>query len=48
MLNNQNVDPEKIKSAITKKTKAIMPVHLSGRMAQMDKIFLSQKKIILK
>lgn len=38
VLNNQNIDPEKIEEAITKKTKAIMPVHLTGRMAQMDRI----------
>ena len=48
VLNNQNIDPEKIKSAITKKTKAIMPVHLSGRMAQMDKIISIAKKNNLK
>ena len=35
---NQNIDPDKISRAITKKTKVIMPVHLTGRMAEMDKI----------
>ena len=32
VLDDQNIDPEKIEKAITKKTKAIMPVHLSGRI----------------
>ena len=38
VLANQNISPEGIASAITKKTKAIMPVHLSGRMANMSSI----------
>jgi dTDP-4-amino-4,6-dideoxygalactose transaminase len=33
-----NIDPEKIEKAITKKTKAIMPVHLYGQSADMNKI----------
>jgi dTDP-4-amino-4,6-dideoxygalactose transaminase len=33
-----NIDPVKIESAITDKTKAIMPVHLFGQMADMDLI----------
>jgi len=33
-----NIDPEKITAAITSKTKAIMPVHLTGRPADMDRI----------
>jgi dTDP-4-amino-4,6-dideoxygalactose transaminase len=33
-----NIDPSKIESAITEKTKAIIPVHLYGQMADMDKI----------
>ncbi|MBN1796891.1 MAG: DegT/DnrJ/EryC1/StrS family aminotransferase [Sedimentisphaerales bacterium] len=33
-----NINPELIESAITKKTKAIMPVHLYGQMADMDPI----------
>lgn len=32
------IDPRKIKAAITDRTKAIMPVHIYGRLAQMDKI----------
>ncbi len=38
VLDDQNIDPEKIETVITPKTKAIMPVHLTGRMAQMDRI----------
>lgn len=33
-----NIDPEKIEEKITKKTKAIIVVHLYGHPAQMDKI----------
>jgi dTDP-4-amino-4,6-dideoxygalactose transaminase len=33
------MDPEKIESAITDKTKGIVPVHLYGQMADMDAIF---------
>lgn len=33
-----NIDPDKIEKAITKKTKAIIPVHLYGQPAEMDKI----------
>lgn len=33
-----NISPDEIQKKITKKTKAIMPVHLYGKMAQMDKI----------
>lgn len=36
VLPDQNIDPEKIEAAITTRTKAIMPVHLTGRMAKMD------------
>ena len=38
VLSDQNIDPEKIENAITKKTKAIIPVHLTGRMCNMDPI----------
>lgn len=38
VLPDQNIDPTKITAAITSKTKAIMPVHLTGRMARMDQI----------
>jgi len=33
-----NIDPEKIKAAITEKTKAIMPVDMYGLLAEMDTI----------
>ena len=33
-----NIDPKKIEKAITKNTKAIMPVHLMGKPADMDAI----------
>src|SRR3989338_8295065 len=33
-----NINPEKIEAVITKRTRAIMPVHLMGKPADMDKI----------
>ncbi|MBF0479705.1 MAG: DegT/DnrJ/EryC1/StrS family aminotransferase [Candidatus Omnitrophica bacterium] len=33
-----NIDPDKIEAAITAKTRAIMPVHLMGKPANMDRI----------
>jgi dTDP-4-amino-4,6-dideoxygalactose transaminase len=33
-----NIDPEKVKAAITSKTKAILPVHWSGYGCQMDEL----------
>ena len=41
---DQNIDEKKIEKNITKKTKAIMPVHLTGRMCSMDKIDKISKK----
>lgn len=35
---DQNIDPEAIEAAITPRTRAIMPVHLTGRVAAMDRI----------
>jgi dTDP-4-amino-4,6-dideoxygalactose transaminase len=48
VLPDQNMDPSKIEAAITKKTKAIMPVHLTGRMCDMDQIMSIAKKYDLK
>jgi len=39
-----NIDPNKIEDTITSKTKAIIPVHLFGQMAEMDDIeYLAEK-----
>ena len=45
---NFNIDPKKIESAITKKTKAIIPVHIGGKLCEMDIIFKLAKKHKLK
>ena len=37
-INTYNINPDLIESKITKKTKAILPVHLYGRCAEMQKI----------
>lgn len=39
-----NIDPSKISAAITKKTKAIMPVHLYGQPARMGEILFIAKE----
>lgn len=39
-----NIDPERIEEKITKKTRAIMPVHTYGHPADMDKILKIAKK----
>jgi len=39
-----NIDPLKIEDAITQKTKAIMPVHIYGQSADMEKIMEIAKK----
>lgn len=39
-----NIDPNRIENAITKKTKAIMPVHLYGQACDMDPIMEIAKK----
>jgi len=38
------VDPEKVKAAVTKRTKAVMPVHLYGHPADMDPIMETAKE----
>lgn len=43
-----NIDVEKVEKAITKKTKAIIPVHLYGQPADMDGILSIAKKYNLK
>jgi len=42
--NTFNIDVSKIEGAITKKTKAILPVHLFGQLADMDEILRIAKK----
>ena len=39
-----NIDPSEIEKAITKKTRAIIPVHLMGKPAPMDEINLIAKR----
>ena len=43
-----NIDPDKIEKLITKNTKAIIPVHLTGRIADMIKINKIAKQYNLK
>ncbi len=39
-----NIDVDKIKEVITPKTKAILPIHLNGRMSEMEKLMeIAQK-----
>lgn len=46
--NTVNIDPELIEQAITKRTRAIIPVHLLGQPADMDKIMVIARKHKLK
>ena len=39
-----NINPDRIENSITKKTKAIIPVHLYGQACEMDKIMEIAKK----
>ncbi|MDD5711616.1 MAG: DegT/DnrJ/EryC1/StrS family aminotransferase [Smithellaceae bacterium] len=39
-----NIDPDQIEGMITKKTKAIVPVHFAGRCCEMDEISILAKK----
>jgi dTDP-4-amino-4,6-dideoxygalactose transaminase len=43
-LTDYNIDPEKIEEAITSKTKAILPVHIFGAPADMDRIMEIARK----
>ncbi|WP_245256478.1 DegT/DnrJ/EryC1/StrS family aminotransferase [Bartonella tamiae] len=47
-INTYNIDPECIEAAITKKTKAIMVVHLYGQAVDMEKIWSIAKRYNLK
>jgi len=38
VLDDFNIDPSKVEAAITENTKAIIPVHLTGRIANMNEI----------
>ena len=44
VLDDFNIDPKMIEKSITKKTKVIMPVHLTGKIANMKEIILIAKK----
>lgn len=44
VLPDQNINPDLIEKSITRKTKAIMPVHLTGRVSEMKKILQISKK----
>jgi len=48
ILDDQNIDPSEIEKNITKKTKVIMPVHLTGRICRMEEILKIAKKYNLK
>lgn len=39
-----NMDPNRVEAAITPKTKAILPVHLNGRVCEMDRIMALAEK----
>ena len=42
--NDLNINPDLIEKAITKKTKAILPIHWTGRLCNMEKILKIAKK----
>ena len=35
---DMNIDPDRIEDAVTERTKAVLPVHLTGRPAKMDRL----------
>lgn len=41
---DHNIDPNAIEAAITPRTRAIMPVHLNGRVSEMDRIVAIAEK----
>lgn len=43
-----NIDSDKIEKAVTKKTKALLPVHIFGQTAEMDKIMKIARRYKLK
>lgn len=45
---DQNLDPDAVSAAITPRTVAIMPVHLTGRMAEMNQIMAIARRHGLK
>ena len=38
VLSDQTLDPKQVRQAVTSKTKAIMPVHLTGHLCRMDEL----------
>ena len=44
VLPDQNIDPAAVEAAVTPRTKAIMPVHLTGRMADMNPLMAIARK----
>ncbi len=48
VLDDQNINPDLIEKKISKKTKVIMPVHLTGRVCKMEKIVQIANKYNLK
>ena len=44
VLPDQTMDPSLLEKKITKKTKVIMPVHLTGRVSEMNEINRIAKK----
>lgn len=43
-MGSYNMDPDKIERAISKKTKAIMPIHIAGRVSNMGRILRLARK----